>query len=64
MSFINLEGTKGLFTYDLIRSAMYQVGLPVTEDEVDEVYGVYVNTGSLPAYLNDYFESHSVYYDE
>ena len=62
--FTNLEKTRGIFTYDRLRDALYSINLPMDEQEVDEIYEQYVQNQVLPDFLIDYFDSHSAYYED
>ena len=48
-----LSKTNGLYTYDVIRSALYAIGLPMDEAFVDEIYEKYTTEGLIPQFLEE-----------
>lgn len=59
-----IQNSKGIVTYDLLRNAMFHVGLPFHEEELDLLYEEYQKTGQVPDFLEDMLDQYGYYGDE
>ena len=48
---------SALKNYDIIQDALYQCGLPLSEEQIDVIFDNFSQTGELPDYLEEYFEN-------
>jgi len=55
MHFTDFSNTKNTMKqYDALRDAVYQAGLPILEEDIEQIFIEYETTGELPEELSGY----------